>query len=291
METLRLPEWLSESRGEACPAGDRLRSQGFLEKNLSKFAGIIRDVIASDETASRDGALQRLEPKAKITGFLMLTLAAAISGKALFISLVFLVISTFSVYSLVGLLPLLKRCLPPFLFTAALALPIIFSFVTPGEKVIGASGIYITKQGLESASFLVLRATVMVSVVSLLMLTTRQTDFFKGLGRLVPGFFTTALFVTFRYLLLLIKVAEDATFARKSRTIDKTSVTEAQRWFASRAAFILNKSLCMAEDVHMAMLSRGFSGKVATHAGRMLGGVDYLWLGFCSFVLFLSFGF
>jgi energy-coupling factor transporter transmembrane protein EcfT len=83
----------------------------------------------------------------------------------------------------------------------------------------------------------------------------------------------------------------DAALARKSRTIDGTGVKEAQRWFASRAAFILKRSLSTAEEVSMAMVSRGFDGKVRISPAGPLGRGGYLWLGATSFFLFLSFGF
>lgn len=290
MEEIRLPDWLNASVKEA-RSGKGLRSPGFIEKNLSGFSDTIMKAFSTEEYASRDGVLQRLDPRAKLAGFFLLILAAAIAGSALFLSGVLLFSGAMSIKTRVGLLPLAKRILPAFVFTSVIALPVSLDLMTPGREIAGAFGVAITAEGLMTAGFFLLRVTTMVTLSTLLALTTRQADFFRGLGRVIPGFFATALFFTFRYVFILIKTAQDATLARKSRTIQRAALRESQRWFASRAALILKRSFSMAEEVNMAMISRGFSGRIkSTKGAARFAGRDYLWMGFTSFVLFMSLG-
>lgn len=290
MAEMSLPEWLKESRKEACPAGRGARPPGFIDRTLANFSSVVREVISTERYSARDGALQGLEPRAKLAGFFLMVAASAFTGSAVFLSGVLALSAVLSVMSRLGVGPLAKRVSPPVLFTLVLALPVTLGLVTPGAEAARFFGLTLTMEGLLTGGFFVLRVAAMVSLASLLALTTRQADFFRGLGRLAPGLFVTALFFTFRYVLILIKTAEDATLARKSRTVDGAGLRDSRRWFASRAALILKRSFNMAEDVSMAMISRGFAGKMAAVPAGALRGRDYFWLGFTSFVLFLSLG-
>lgn len=287
---MTLPDWMKGPVIEACPVANGTKPRGFIEKCLKNFASVLKKAFSSDYSA-RDGAMQRLEPRAKLAGFFFLLLAAALSESWIFIVSLFALTIGLSVVTNVGAAPLLKRSLPAMVFTAALAAPAVFSFVTPGSSLVGIGGLTVTAEGVRTALFFVLRVSLMATLASLAVLTTRQADFFRGLGRLLPGFFVTALFFTFKYLIILVKTATDAALARKSRTIDSTGVKEAQRWFASRAAFILKKSLNISEEVSMAMVSRGFDAVVRICPAGPLGRREYLWLGAASFFLFLSFGY
>lgn len=291
---MKLPEWLKEARAETCPAGKRFKPPGFIEKNLSNIASFIRSVLDSEETASRSGFLQNIDPRVRIAGILELVSAAAITKSAWLLGVVAVIIFFLLTASRIHLRELVKRVLPSFIFTFVLVIPVFFSFVTPGSEIFripGLENIAVTEEGIKVALFFITRATAMISLVSLLLLTTRQTDFFRGLRRLpVPSLFVTALFMTFRHIFILLKIAEDASLARKSRTIGGAKLRESQMWFASRITLILKKSMNMAEEVNMAMTSRGFTGKVKTFENGPLTGRDYAWLAFATFMLFLSFG-
>ena len=286
---MKLPEWFKKKDGE-CQSGRGIKPHGFIERNLARFASIIKEVFTTEEYASRGGLLQRLDGRAKLTGFFLLLAAGAMTGSALFLFGVLVVIAVLASVSRVGIAPVAKRVFPSLVFTFFLVLPVTVNAVTPGKELFGYNGFAVTREGLLTGGFFLLRVVVMLSLTALLALTTRQSDFFKGLGRLIPAFFVTALFFTFRYAVILIKTAEDATMARKSRSIGRAGVTESQSWFASRAALILKRSFSMADEVNMAMISRGFAGKVRTPPAGALGARDYLWIGFSSFVLFLSIG-
>ena len=290
MEKMTLPDWMKGPVPEVCPAAPGSKPRGFVEKSLKNFASVLSKAFTAQYSA-RDGMMQRLEPRAKLAGFFFLILASALSESWVFILTLLGLTAGLSIITKVGAAPLLKRALPAVVFTAVLAAPAIFSFVTPGRSLVDLWGLTVTAEGVRTALFFVLRVSSMAALASLAVLTMAQADFFSGLGRLLPGFFVTALLFTFKYVLILLKTATEAALARKSRTIDSRGVKEAQRWFASRAAFILKKSLNMAEEVSMAMVSRGFDGKVRVNPAGPLGRGEYLWLGAASFCLFLSLGY
>jgi cobalt/nickel transport system permease protein len=287
---MTLPEWMKAPAPYGCPAGNGGKPRGFIEKSLRDFASVLKKGYATDRFA-HNGAMQRLEPRAKLAGFFFLILAAALSESWLFLSALIGLTGVLSIITKAGAAQLLMRTFPAVVFTALLAAPAATGFVTPGEALVGTGGLAITVEGVRTALFFVLRVTSMAALASLAVLTTAQSDFFRGLGRLVPGFFMTALFFTFKFALILVNTAIEAALARKSRTIGAPRVKEAQGWVASRAALILKRSLSIAEEVSMAMVSRGFDGRVRTRAPGPLARMEYLWLGAASFLLFLSFGF
>lgn len=287
---MTLPDWMKGAGPQAPPACAGAKT-GFVDKSLKSFASVLKKAFVVESFSMKDAFLQRLEPRAKLAGFFFLILAAALSGSLLFISVIIALILCLSMLTKVGMTPLLRRVLPATVFTSVLASPAVFGFVTPGSTLVEVAGLTITAEGVRAAFFLVLRVSSMAALASLAVLTTSQSDFFRGLGRLLPSFFVTALFFTFRYALILVKTAEEAALARKSRTICGAGVMEAQRWQASRAVFILKRSLNMADEVSMAMASRGFDGHVRLNPASPLGLGEFLWLGAASFFLFLSFGF
>ncbi len=294
MAQMKLPEWIKEARGEPCPVDGKDSKPGFLEKNLDSIASFFGGVVSFEGYSSRSGLLQSIEPRARISGVLALILACGVASKSAVLGGIFFIILSIALLSRVRLDVVAKRVLPSFIFTLVLIAPVFFSFITPGEPVAGVNingvDISITKQGAFLALFFISRVSLMAALVMLLLLTTRQADFFRALRQFLPSFFVTALFMTFRYIFVLVKVVEDATLARSSRTIKKTGLKNSQDWFASRIALILKKSLATAEEVTMAMASRGFNGKVNTYGPARMGRKDLLWIGLASFVFFLSLG-
>jgi len=289
MEKMTLPDWMKGAAPAACPTGEGPGPRGFVDKSLTNFASFLKKALTSGRL--NDGVIQRLEPRARLAGFFFLILAAALFESWLFISSVLVMTVLLSAATNAGVRPLLLRSLPAVAFTAALSVPAAFSFVTPGTPLVEVGRVAVTAEGVRTALFFVLRVSTIAALASLMVLTTGEAGFLRGLSRLLPGFFAATLFFTFKYALILVKTAEEAALARKSRTIGGRGVREAQRWFASRAAFILKKSLNTAEEVGMALVSRGFGGRFAPAASTPLGRGEYLWLAAASFVLFLSLGF
>lgn len=293
-----LPSWLKEARREPCPAhiGGGAWARGFVDRSLDNITFFTKRLITTASSASASGALQSIEPSARLFGLLTIALAAAITVSSIVLGLIMLATAMLAIASKVGLIELVKRIAPSAVFAFILMTPAFLSFIFPGEDVLpmGPSA-YKTAQAASGASFVlffVSRVVAVVSLAALLSLTTTPGALFNGLARLkVPPLFVATLFMTFRYLFILLTIAEDAAQARKSRTIGRIRTTASRRWFASNAALILKKSMNTAEEVGMAMASRGFTGSFKTFTGAPLAGRDYMWIGFSLFVFFISLGF
>ncbi len=292
---MNLPGWFMDERIHAVKGPTGIEGPGFVEKNLRAAASFMKGVFEPEEYAKRRGLLQSLDPRARILGFFFLVTGAAVTGQILMLAAPVLVAALLSWLSSIPLRAVARRVLPSFVFTLVVVLPVSLSLLSPGPELagvdIGGYRIAVTRTGLFTCLHLLARVTSMVAVLSLLFLATTQPDLFKGLkGLHIPAFFVTALFMTFRYIFILLGLVEDSSLAMKSRTISRAAVKGARGWFASRVAFFLERSLKVAEDVNMAMASRGFTGDIRTMDEYSMKGRDYCYLGATSFFFFLSLG-
>ncbi|MBI5969807.1 MAG: cobalt ECF transporter T component CbiQ [Deltaproteobacteria bacterium] len=292
----RLPDWFKEAKPDICLTGGRGSRRGFVEKTLANLESFLRDTLYGENASAKQGLLQGITPHVRIAGIIILVASSAMTANAAMLGFIVAVAAIITLASRVSFKTAAKRVAPSFVFTFILSLPVFFSFMTPGAEVFGAGGaginglrVSVTREGFFSAAFFLTRVTTAVWLASLVVETTTQGDFFKGMIRLpIPAFFVTALFMTFRYMFILVKIAEDAALARKSRVIRVAALSESQRWFASRATFMLKRSIALAQEVNMAMASRGFNGVVKVIDGKGMARGDFLWLGFTVFVVLLS---
>ncbi|MFQ5441271.1 MAG: cobalt ECF transporter T component CbiQ [Thermodesulfobacteriota bacterium] len=292
-KTLKIPEWMKESDGRRGGQGAATKEAGFIRKNLSALASLRGWISDSKESAERRGFLQLLDPSARIAGVLVLTAAASFAEDFFTLLTAAALLAVLAVLSGVGFSSIAKKVLPAFIFTLIIIIPVFFRFLSPGKAVTGFSlggfDFFITESGLKTGVFFITRVTTMTSLVALLILTTREADFFIGLRRLpVPAVFVTTLFMTFRHIFILLRTAEDTSMARRSRTIDASRLKDHGGWFASRVALFLKKSLAAAEELNMAMVSRGFGGRLRVLGGSVMRGRDYLWIGAVTFLFLIS---
>ena len=150
------------------------------------------------------------------------------------------------------------------LFAVLIAIPSIFNIFMPGEpliqfKILNAA-FSITRQGLFGALVFVLRVTASVSLVVLTMLTTRQSELLSALKYLgIPVIFIEILNVCYLYIHILVKEIEDFYTALKSRRISYKDRT-GRDIIGFRIAVFWEKARILSEEVHQAMLSRGYTG-------------------------------
>ena len=145
-------------------------------------------------------------------------------------------------------------------FTGIVALPALF--MVPGPALLRLPlGLALTRPGLATALYLVLRVGSSVSTVVLLVLTTPWNSVLKALGVLrVPDVLVVVLGMTYRYIFLLLRLAGDMFLSRQSRTVGRLSQADERRQLAASAGALLSHSLQLSGDVYLAMQSRGLQG-------------------------------
>lgn len=266
----------------------------FLDRTLLAVADLSEQAVFSEAFARRTGLLQSLDVRVKLLTFVFLLVVASFlrhPGPLWVLSGLSVVLA---VLSGIPVLFFVKRAwLVVPLFTAAIALPALLNVVTPGDPLwvllkpehACAWGPYrlpreiaVTHQGLRGAAVFVSRVTASVSLAVLLTLTTRWGDLFAGLRALfVPRVAVMTLSMTYRYLFLLLRLVQDLSRARKSRTLQAGSRAAERNWVASRIGFLFRRSRELSNQVFLAMLSRGYHGEAFSISRFRAGSADYAW--------------
>jgi cobalt ECF transporter T component CbiQ len=254
-------------------------ANGFIERTLETLVTAIERAMESEEIAKADGLLQGIDPRVKVVGFTGLIFASVFSRRLSVIATVFTLAVLMAALSRVRLQVLAKRVwLPVLLFTGVIAAPAIF--ITPGRVIYEApAGWHITQQGVRSAVFLLARAETAASVALLLVLCTRWTHVLKALRVLrVPVVVVVILGMTHRYIFLLLETAREAFEARRSRTFGVLGGKARRTLAVNTAGVVMDRSFQVADDVYMAMQSRGFDGEVRILSDFVMTRRDYAFL-------------
>lgn len=301
-----IPNWMKETEGgsfEAPPAAEgksgkkKKARASFVKKTIDGVFTFFQEALVTETFTKRDGLLQSLDPRVKLISILTIVFAVSVTRDLRLLALVYLLTLLFAHLSKIEVGFFIKRVwlFVPF-FAGVIVIPVIFNVFLPGDPLYhiadlppGAhlgpwalpASIYITKQGVMSAVTFTLRVATAVSAVVLLFLSTPQELLFKSLRSLkVPKVYVLTMAMAYRYIFLFMEMIRDLHIAKKSRTIKSMSLRDEQRWVGGRIGYMLIKSLDMSEKVHMAMVSRGFSGDVQIMHDYHTSGRDYIAAGF-----------
>jgi cobalt/nickel transport system permease protein len=237
----------------------RIIRKGFLERTLSNISLTLEQSIFAEELAHTKGVLQSIDPRPKCIGLVAFLLAINLSYN-LPIILGFYLITILLAF--VSAIPLRKFILRVWLFipifTGIIALPAIF--ITPGPVLVKLPlGLVITQTGLTSSFFLISRVATSISLTILLILTTPWNSILKSLKVFqIPDVVVLILGMTYRYIYLLLFIANDMFLSRKSRVIGKLDGAEERKLLGATAGVLLSRSLQVSTEVYLAMQSRGF---------------------------------
>lgn len=311
MEDVRrsIPPWL-ESQNPADPLGmppKRRRRSGFMKKTLLDIAEVLKREVFSESLANQEGLLQGLDPRAKLTTIFILIGATGFFHHIITLFLFNLWLFWLAQTSRVPIKIFLRRVwiVVP-LFTGILVFPALFNVVRPGTPLLVLihmgrphqlglwtipQEVAITQQGVTAATLLVLRVGASVSLAVLLTLTTRWNTLLKALSVFrIPSVFITVLEMTYRYIFLLLQTSSEMFMAWRSRLVGRSSSSE-QRWFVtSTIGNLWGKTHATSEEVHSAMLSRGYTGQPKTLLHFRMKRSDWLWIALVLTVTVLFVG-
>ena len=245
------------------------RRRGFIERTLKSLLRAAEYAADAEHSAESGGVLQRVDPRVKVVGLMVLVVVVAASHRLAAISGMFVLALTLALLSGIGVSKLAGWVwIPVLLFTGAIALP----------------AIVLVPQGVRSAAFLIARAETAATLSALLVLTTPWPLVLKALRVLkCPIVVVAILGMTYRYIFEILRTALDMFESRRSRTVGELGPIESRRLAASAVGVLLSKSFQLSGDVHMAMQSRGFRGEVYVLPDFRARAADWCWLaGFIS---------
>jgi cobalt ECF transporter T component CbiQ len=242
----------------------RKRRSNFIERTVQSLADVFEQTLFAEELAERGGLLQRLDPRVKVIGLLLLVVAAATARSLAVMGALFVLAVALAHFSHVPIRRLATRVWLGVLgFTGLIALPAIF--VTPGLVWLRLPLLDwpITMQGVKAALYLLVRVETATTLSALLILTTPWMHVLKALRVLrVPVVFVVILGMTYRYIFVLLQTAADMFEARRSRLVGKLRGAEQRQLASASVGVLLGKSLQLSSEVYLAMLARGYRGEV-----------------------------
>lgn len=254
-----------------------------MERGFKTFLNFLVQPFLSEEHAKKKGLLQGLDARVKVTTLFILLIMATFLKSPWLLAGLSLICVLLAWFSKIGPFFFLRRVwffIP--LFAGIVALPALF--LVPGETLWAMEGlrVSISYQGLHSAILLVLRVGTTVSLLNLLILTTRWPVLLKAMGDVkVLQPFVFVLATTLRYIHLLVGLVEKMHLALMSRDLGAQGALGLGHWSAGRMSTLLSKSLRLSEEVYLAMLSRAYSGQVKSAETFHLRPLDYGWTASC----------
>ena len=151
-----------------------------------------------------------------------------------------------------------------------IAFALFLPFIGHGERV-DVLGLSLSADGLLAAWNIVAKATIGLAVSVVLASTTQMADLLRGLDRLhVPRVITGIAGFMIRYSDVITGEARRMKVARESRGYKPRWLWQV-RALASSAGTLFIRSFERGERVHLAMISRGYTGALpalSEHAAR-----------------------
>ncbi len=292
-----VPSWLQEKTPAPMPqaAARRSSKRGFLEQTLQAITEVLKNEVFSEYLASRQGLLQGLDPRAKLVTILFLIGIVGLCHHIFSLVLFNLWFFWLAQSSRVPLGTFAKRVwIVVLLFTGIVVFPTLFNVVRPGTPLLVLfhwsqplqlgywtipPELAITKEGVTAAVLLILRVGASVSLAVLLTLTTRWHTLLKALSVLrIPPVFLTVLEMTYRYIFLLLNTSSDMFMARRSRLVGRANSREERRFVTSAMGNLWSKTAALSEEVHSAMLARGYAGVPKSLLRFEMKRSDWVWI-------------
>lgn len=223
-----------------------------LEKALTEFKEV--------EHASRgESVLHSLDARAKTIAVMLYIIAVlsvsldSLQGIVLF--WVFPIIAC--AMGGIGYGEVMKKSLYTLPFIAFIG---IFNPIFEREPMLYAGDVVITRGWVEFLS-IILRGLLSVQMVLVLIMTTGFYRVCRGLSRMgMPSVFTTQLLLVYRYIYVLVEEAIEMDRARKSRSYGRKGY--GFKMWGTFVGQLLIRTVARAQRIHLAMLSRGFTGEL-----------------------------
>ncbi len=238
--------------------------RGFLEKTIGSLLHASEEAIFAEAVAQQPRLLQRLDPRVKLASTGALLLAVIAVHRLSFSAGLFLLTVLLVFFARIPLGTVVSRVwLGVLVFTGPIALPAIF--LTTGLPITRLPLLDwpVTQQGLLSAAFLLLRAETAATLVTILILTTRWNRLLRALRVLhVPAAAVVILQMSYRYIFVTLQSAYDLFESRRARLLAPLAPAEQRASASAIAGVLLDRSLLLSNEVHLAMQARGFRGEV-----------------------------
>jgi cobalt/nickel transport system permease protein len=299
----KLPGFLASPQKDSYnPAEKKADNLTFLDLTIRNAAMVMKSIYLQADISSKNNFLFNINPYVKVISLIYIIVINSIVHDPA--SLVSISIFIFLLYLSAGLniFQLYKKII----FIAALSgffilLPATLNLVSPGKVIFNIisfdrsykfwiynipRNIGITMNGCSTASVIFLRILNSITFSLFICFTTpfpQLIKSFKILG--VPDTFLMIITLSYKFIYILSRTIEDTYFAIKSRLIGYISNKNLRKLVTERIFFIYKKSHYTYEQTYLAMISRGYEGKIVLLSFKKFNIIDFI-----SLILIISFG-
>lgn len=232
----------------------------FLEKSIRSLYRSLEKANSADRAGRAEGFLQAAGPEIKLAAW-AIAVIVAIAAHSLLLIASLLIFGT--LLGLASRIPIGNLCsfvwLPVLGFAGALAVPAIF--LTPGTELLRLPVLHwtITRQGLTSFGYLMLRSETTGTFTMLVVFSTPLPKLLRALHNLrMPRVVVALIAMTYRYIFLLLRMSLEMFQSRRSRLVTNLTGAERRKLIASTAGVLVTKSYALSQDVYDAMRARGY---------------------------------
>ncbi len=283
-----LPSWIADLPRPR-PAGRRHFSN-YIARTLRESARFMEEAVFAERIARRQGFLQSLDARTKLLTILALLVAASFMHHIPSLWLIGAFAVLILAVSRVPMRVLFNRVwwVVPVMFLVV-AIPAALSIITPGEPLVTVIRWYppltITRQGVASGGLLVTGIVVGLLLALSLALTTKWHDLLKAGYTSATAAFVLILAMMYRYLFVLLRIAQEMYLARSARTIAPSGIAADRAWIGSRLGSLFLRSRQLSERVYDAMLARGYTGNPRTLTRFRFGIAEGAWVLVCMLII------
>jgi cobalt/nickel transport system permease protein len=263
----------------------------FLDKTILNSASAIKSIYLQAENAAKENFIQKINPHVKLISLIYLVIVISIASNlseqvfiTVFVFLLFLLarFKVLQVYKKIFLLA--------FIFGFLVVLPASLNIITPGKIIFNLvtfekpshfwiynipQNIGFTENGLQVVLLVFLRVLNSVSFALLIVFTTPFSSFIKSFKIIgVPDTFLMIISLAYKYIFILSRTIEETYFALKSRLAGNIKSKNIRNLISGRIFFIFKKSGMIYENTYLAMVSRGYDGKVKLYSQYHFNSAD-----------------
>lgn len=244
-----------------------------LAQTATSAVAVVNDAMRSGTVPADRG--HRIDDRTTLALMVLCLLAVGVARTPEALVLGYAVICALGWYRGVGASRALRRVwLGVPLLTAVILLPATLARVTPGRTALTVLGVALSTTGLRAAALTVGRTACSVALVLIVTASIPWPRLLRALGSLrLPRVFTAVATMTHRYVVVLTTVVLNAVDARRSRTLDWSTV-EGRTIAGHLGGAVLGHSLQLSDGVHDAMRSRGYTGRLTVPARARLSTAD-----------------
>ncbi len=238
--------------------------RSFIESSIGHLVLALQSALLAEDAALSPGFLQAMDPRVKLASFTALIIAAIATHRVTVLAVMLLIGILLAKLSRLPIRKLFTRVwLAVLFFTGIIALPALC--LTPGDLVYRIPLVHwaVTGQGLRSAEFLIFRSEVTGTLAMLLISSTLWSHLMRGLRWFqLPSVAVVIIGMTYRYIFVFMQTAKSMLESRQTKLVGRLSSTEQRRLAAVNVGVLLDKSLHLSSEVHIAMQARGYRGEV-----------------------------